>query len=319
MNRISWLDDAKCFGIICVILGHIIGFLNEDSALGSKIVQGIIVSFNMPLFFMLSGYTLKKRKWKNVACTFEYCIKITMRLFLPALVWGVLLYIVGFVSDVLNTFWFLNILWRLLVCYAVSLCLGQLLFSNSTLAFWGGGIVFILLCLFLGNRTSEFCWYFLVGVLINQKEVIGKIGKLYIIFFSLYIVLLFFTITHNFYEESFRYLISNGMLYMVILRLLCGIMACLFLLDLFKKISKKYSLFSKVGTMTLGIYIIHSIFVIFLGKNVLGLSIMTGNSMFDWLLMVMSAFFVLFISIFTIRLMQKNRIIKMLFLGEYKK
>lgn len=59
-KRIAWIDDLKFLGIVCVILGHIIGFWNQDTAPYSEWVQAIIVSFNMPLFFMLSGYTFNK-------------------------------------------------------------------------------------------------------------------------------------------------------------------------------------------------------------------------------------------------------------------
>jgi fucose 4-O-acetylase-like acetyltransferase len=138
MNRISWLDDAKSFGIICVVLGHIIGFINEDKAVGTKIIQGIIVSFNMPLFFMLSGYTFKlNRNWKYT-CTLNYCLKITKRLLLPSVLCGGILYTVGLTVDILNTFWFLNILWRILVCYALSLFLCKRCISDSKKALWGG-------------------------------------------------------------------------------------------------------------------------------------------------------------------------------------
>lgn len=138
-KRQSWLDDAKCIGIICVVLGHIIGFFNEDSALGSKWVQGVIVSFNMPLFFMLSGYTFNLcRDWKNMRCTMDYCIKSTKRLLLPAVAAASILWAFGMTHDLLNTFWFLNILWRILLAYAISLCLSRILFSKPAVALWGG-------------------------------------------------------------------------------------------------------------------------------------------------------------------------------------
>lgn len=137
-RRESWLDDAKCVGIICVILGHIIGFYNEDSAYGTNLVQGIIVSFNMPLFFILSGYTFNLNKeWSKVKVTMDYCIKTTRRLLIPALSTASILWLFQLTSDLLNTFWFLNILWRILLVYSIVICLTRLS-SNSKIVFMGG-------------------------------------------------------------------------------------------------------------------------------------------------------------------------------------
>lgn len=47
--RIEWIDVAKGIGILCVFLGH----------LGVEIVDRIVFTFHMPLFFILSGMLLK--------------------------------------------------------------------------------------------------------------------------------------------------------------------------------------------------------------------------------------------------------------------
>jgi fucose 4-O-acetylase-like acetyltransferase len=58
-NRIHWIDMAKGYGIILVILGHI--------PLAGKLweLNSIIYSFHIPLFFFLSGYvfTIKENKY----------------------------------------------------------------------------------------------------------------------------------------------------------------------------------------------------------------------------------------------------------------
>lgn len=50
-ERIQWLDVAKGIAIICTIIGHTVAF-------GSQ-TRNLIFSFHMPLFFLLSGYTIK--------------------------------------------------------------------------------------------------------------------------------------------------------------------------------------------------------------------------------------------------------------------
>ena len=57
LNRILWLDALKCFAMFLVIWGHVIqygvtDYLENDIHIG-------IYSFHMPLFFFLSGITLK--------------------------------------------------------------------------------------------------------------------------------------------------------------------------------------------------------------------------------------------------------------------
>lgn len=51
--RIEWIDCAKGFGILLVIMSHCV-----DSGLGS-VLRGMIFSFHMPLFFALSSITYK--------------------------------------------------------------------------------------------------------------------------------------------------------------------------------------------------------------------------------------------------------------------
>lgn len=53
-QRIAWIDIAKGFTILTVIWGHTL-------AAGSAL-RNVIFSFHMPLFFILSGFTLKPAK-----------------------------------------------------------------------------------------------------------------------------------------------------------------------------------------------------------------------------------------------------------------
>ena len=50
-KRIDWLDIAKGIAILCTIIGH---------SFGKNRIGVFIFSFHMPLFFILSGYTIKK-------------------------------------------------------------------------------------------------------------------------------------------------------------------------------------------------------------------------------------------------------------------
>lgn len=54
-KRIDWVDCAKGIAIILVIVGHTVTFDTEPQ----RFVRGIIFSFHMPLFFILSALTFK--------------------------------------------------------------------------------------------------------------------------------------------------------------------------------------------------------------------------------------------------------------------
>lgn len=57
-KRIDWIDVAKGYGIILVILGHC---FNKET-----MIHNWIFSFHMPLFFLLSGYCFRIEKYKSL-------------------------------------------------------------------------------------------------------------------------------------------------------------------------------------------------------------------------------------------------------------
>ena len=74
MNRIEWIDMAKGYGIICVIIGHI----------ATPGITVWIYTYHIPLFFFLSGYLLHshysmgeflKRKVKSLIIPY-FCLSI---------------------------------------------------------------------------------------------------------------------------------------------------------------------------------------------------------------------------------------------------
>ena len=62
-KRIKWVDLAKGFAILLVIAGHTIGYPKDPT--NQKIIRGLIYSFHMPLFFLLSGYTYRSSSSKE--------------------------------------------------------------------------------------------------------------------------------------------------------------------------------------------------------------------------------------------------------------
>ncbi len=63
----SWVNTAKCIGIIAVILGHIASPLTT-----------FIYSWHIPFFFILSGFFIDKNK-----ATLDFISKNILRLMVP--------------------------------------------------------------------------------------------------------------------------------------------------------------------------------------------------------------------------------------------
>ena len=73
-KRIAWIDFLKGIMIVCVIIGHT---YPVDS-----IIRNIIFSFHMPLYFVLSGYTIKEISKQDILKSF---VKDIRRLIVPAI------------------------------------------------------------------------------------------------------------------------------------------------------------------------------------------------------------------------------------------
>ena len=87
-NRIELYDEARGILIMLVIFGHIVWMV---SGKWISMLNIPIYSFHMPLFFILSGFTLKKTSKKMSAII----AKRAKRLLIPMAVFGVLLFLFG--------------------------------------------------------------------------------------------------------------------------------------------------------------------------------------------------------------------------------
>ena len=90
-NEITWATNAKGLGIIFVVLGHVLRGLNNANIYTNnsfKVIDYVIYTFHMPLFFFLSGLfilkSLDKRNYKQFAL-----LKIK-QLFYLYIIWSLL-------------------------------------------------------------------------------------------------------------------------------------------------------------------------------------------------------------------------------------
>lgn len=85
--RLVWVDIAKAIAIIMMVIGHEVAF-------GGRI-RNFIFSFHMPLFFILTGYTMKKvNTWEQLV---KQVKKDILRILVPCVVVQILNWVLNFI------------------------------------------------------------------------------------------------------------------------------------------------------------------------------------------------------------------------------
>lgn len=91
-TRVQWVDVAKGIGIILVVFGHVLRGLASSGIMQSsgyvKLLDDVIYSFHMPLFFFISGMLLKSAIGKYSVDSFFFSKLKTLAY--PFFVWSLL-------------------------------------------------------------------------------------------------------------------------------------------------------------------------------------------------------------------------------------
>lgn len=87
-KRLVWIDAVKGIGILLVMLSH---------SCGIPVIGNWLYANYMPLFFILSGYTLK-----SVECSLEFVKRKAVRLLIPYIFYGLLTSSLGVVFTIIN-------------------------------------------------------------------------------------------------------------------------------------------------------------------------------------------------------------------------
>jgi fucose 4-O-acetylase-like acetyltransferase len=317
-DRVAWIDNIRFFAILCVVIGHTLGFLTKGNVPGGYLVECIIISFNIPLFFMLSGYTSGSHFLKDASIKqlLIRLFKISVRLLVPSLTFASFLLLLGWVTDVLVTYWFLTALWKVMALF-IFICLIAIILK------WDEKKTFLVLLFFyfsslvLGSRNCEFSSYFILGILLKKYNILQRLNIVHcIILLLLYVILFQISKDHTFYKEGFRSLLESGCYVILLSRQLVACLACIVLAKLFFEIYNKKSLFSYLGTMTLGIYIIHDTIVDFTIRQHLGWCLPDWGY-FTWLSIMAVVLVLILISVLFIMFFRKYKWTRLLLLGEF--
>jgi len=272
-DHYGWVEYAKGIGIILVVYGHVArGVFNagmgQDVEL-FKLIDSIIYSFHMPLFFFISGLffvsSIRRRSAKGL-----FFSKLDTIVY-PYLVWsliqGFVKLLVGPVTNFgmeldelysilwkpIDQFWFLYVLFLIFVIMTVV----YRLVSNVNLLF----ILSVLLFIFgsqlssawsVLNSTYGYFVYFCSGIMLSQY--LGKPAKDHFIWILVsgggFIIL-------QILEHSYGVGISLEP-YLSLLIGGAGIMTTIFISKLFAQINVK--ILRIIGGYSLGIYLVHILF-----------------------------------------------------------
>ena len=179
-DRVSWIDDAKMFAMFCVVFGHVSG-LFSNNIVGFYPINTAIVSFNMPLFVFLSGYTAGKsiNKIKSYGILWNYFKKVGLRILVPALTFSSLAWLyTGDFEYFKGTTWFLNMLFRALLLFACS----HFIVGFLPIKRFRNLVKYMLFMLFMyyasGKYTAEFSSYFLLGYIAKKYDIVGRLTVL---------------------------------------------------------------------------------------------------------------------------------------------
>lgn len=162
VGRIAYLDNLKAFTIFCVVLGHSIQYFDNSGVLGW--LYGVIYSFHMPLFMVISGFFLSKLFETRID---KVVVRKARQLLLPVLSFSLLALCVSLLTpfDILGgltwpqyvsggDMWFLKYLFACIVLA----CVSKLIFRNTVVAALLPAIVLISVSRVGIFRIYPFLW-----------------------------------------------------------------------------------------------------------------------------------------------------------------
>ena len=136
-KRVEWIDIAKGFAMILVVIGH-----TAFSTSKQEILRAMIFSFHMPLFFILSGMTLSfADNWKQLM---NKTVKDVKNLLIPYVVCYILSTIIGLFfapSNITNKYYFTANLLGFIYASGVPTTFG-------TYEVFSAGAIWFFVCLF---------------------------------------------------------------------------------------------------------------------------------------------------------------------------
>ena len=337
-NRISSIDFVKGCCIFLVVWAHTIQNMGNEGSFWSNPIHIFICSFHMPIFMLISGYFFSSSIHYRVG---EVIRKKFIQLIVPCVGWAAVLVAIVTLQKVLNgefvsffaqskavlyeagtRFWFLR---SVFVCYVVAL-ISLKIFKKDYVAFLVSFVLFLLMTDNFRLAMDKFMYpYFWTGYFLHKYHSTVNMYKNQLLLIAAFVfaVLLFF-----WKKEDYIYITGMNFynvdhltqrLGIVTYRYLIGLAGSLTFFILLTKIyeSKRLYLFSiasYIGRYTLGIYLIHLFWEGMLLKHLHPF----GNNfvLFNFVVTPLISVLLIFVCIFIIKLLQRNKFTNFIFLGK---
>ena len=289
VKRNQTFDIIKAFAIWLVVLGHCIQYLSGWDYWNNRLFQ-FIYSFHMPLFFMVSGFFFAS----SVNLTFkQFFLKKSLTLLLPCFVCGIIISIFSYTDTIhllINIivpehwpFWFLKGLFIVQVVAYMCMRLAKHIGRNGkNVFFWAAILSLIVYFLPYMSIARVMIPVFWIGSLVRRYYDCFVKYHLQIFVFSL---VLFIILFHFWNAMSMYYYARasvtvyhvifgrNGYTVLTLVRLfyriLIGVAGSLAVVAIFHSFRRTFSMVSKIGSATAGIYILQT-FVLEYGGTFIG-------------------------------------------------
>ena len=281
-DRIAFYDNLRFVLILLVVVGHVLG-----CTLDNGYVTGIyifIYAFHMPLFIFVTGFFAKKLEDKNE----KFRLNKVISYFSLYLIFKVTLFV--FMKFILhqNVSFYLftehDAPWYLLAC-VLWLCFTYLIKNVKPKYMLVVSLLFALLVgydyyvedVFVLSRTIVFYPFFLLGYYLSKEQLgcfIERIHKrkIQIVALIFILILLFCLIIfardldflRPFILGTYTYDIDipfNNNLFYPIIRFICLLFAVIISVAVMSLIPRRNLFFTKLGSRTLQIYILHLFFI----------------------------------------------------------
>lgn len=278
VERIAYIDIAKAFAIILVVMGHVV---STDT-----VAKAIIYSFHMPLFFVLSGMTLKYKKQYDVDSWKILLIKKAKCLLLPYFVWGCIYCALTFKNlafvaygtretligaGSLSSLWFLPVLYLAFILVEIVLQIAAK-FLNHKIVCTSLGYIFLFIAGFLIPHLPKYGdpWgidiafiaaaFMIIGMLLRKAIDRFKDRIFLICLFTIFVSVVFLCFVRHSSSTEGYVLMANALYgnpFIFLINAISGSASVILLSYLISAFFRRISWLQRIGQITLGIFVVH--------------------------------------------------------------
>lgn len=340
-KRNLFLDFAKAFAVILVVIGHCIQFgagtnYLKEELFFDNIIFKYIYSFHMPLFMLISGYLFAFGIRKGAK---DIIVNKTKSLIVPILAWATLPLAVFLITKdvtvfsvikyyIANSIYSLWFLWAVFWCSLIVLVVNKLLNDKIFVYILIFVVSFFVPDIYHIDLYKFMFPYFVIGYMYKKYDLQEKLKAIYnsdcfICVIGIVFILLFCLFERDSYIYVSGHLIVGkdfvNQLFVDFYRYITGLTGSVFTLLLLikiynfctqKKILKENNVILTIGKNTMGIYIISG----FINTAIL---VKVGNFITypNCLIIGVESVLVIVVSILLIRFIQQYKLLNQILLG----